>query len=194
MAKISINCRLCEKSKGCSIKKSFKDLAKSIEEENKYEGFKLKCSEKTYKWKTKDRIFAKIGIGRHMTKTEVECNRTTADAYGDEEYDCKGCSLSDNCEDTIITYEHLKYSEYIEVEGIVSNHYKGDLFAIAIKMPKHENLTKLDIKYFESKFDEHMSSYLSIENSLFMNDRTSEGFDFLTFVKNKNLRLRGNLK
>lgn len=157
MAKIKIKgCGYCSKSKGCNIKKEFRNLAGNFDKYTKIESyymsglkytfnrlneFTLVCPFGDRKYVEHDDVEVTIGIGRYEKITEWECN-----------WNCDYCNR-DDCEDGLLKFKNTRYTKYIKLRGKILNLYKNDKWVISIEEKEWKivepQLNDDDVKFFE---------------------------------------------
>jgi hypothetical protein len=131
MAKIKINgCGYCSKSIGCKIKKDIRSLIdkypllpydNGIGDIRHYNPiFNLRCPYTSAKYKSGDKITFTIGIQRYIKTHKWEC-----------ENECDYCKR-ENCEDGYINFENVRYGEYVQLNGVISNYYSNGKFVIKV--------------------------------------------------------------
>jgi hypothetical protein len=162
MAKITIKgCGKCPKSKGCKIKKQFRDIAETMPHTYKYKDvflgldsnytgyfkIKLDCPVKELRYKPNDKVLFTLGINRFTQEVKWDCDIS----YGDDD-PCENCSI-DNCNDGTVTFKNTRYKNYIECEGEIVGLMRGDKWVIKVEEKEWERISKLcnsiDIKFFE---------------------------------------------
>lgn len=163
MAKLQIKgCGYCSKSKGCNIKKDFRQLSSKYDQytevkrkyyhigltyTSKIENiFTLECPFGDRKYNEGDKVEFSLGIQRYKHLTEWECDRDCDQCY-DERCDVNG----------IITFENIRYKQKITVTGNIVNLYKNDKWVIAVDKHEWDKVSKLcnkeDIAFFEKISD-----------------------------------------
>jgi hypothetical protein len=178
MAAIKIKgCGYCSKSKGCKIKKSFRDLAASNDSYTEVETFceylnsktthkslnvfELKCPFVDRKYKSGDNVKVTVGVQRYIKTTLWDCDIS----YGDND-PCDNCSI-ENCNSGVVTFKNTRYEKYIEVEGMVVNLMRNDKWVIKLSEDEYKRLSllcnELDLKFFEEvseKIDPEQCFYM----------------------------------
>jgi len=180
MAVIKIKgCGYCSKSKGCKIKKSFRDLAATNERYTEVETFcgyfnskstykrlnefELKCPFVDRKYKSGDKVKITIGIQRYIKTTLWDCDIS----YGDND-PCENCSI-ENCNDGVVTFKNTRYKEYVETEGVIVDLMRNDKWVIQLSEDEYKRLSllcnELDLKFFEEvaeKIDQGREFYMVV--------------------------------
>lgn len=183
MAKITINCGQCSKTK-CSIKKDFRSLVieypkikytHDIGFPYEYDPiFKLKCPYKKHKYKNGDKVIVSVGIQRYSKEFKHDC------MIDDEFIDCDNCKYGNKCNDGEVTHINIRYAKYIEIEAEIDSYYKGDKYSY-----------KYDFKAIEDKLNERDKEFLQSINQALNN--TPDGFKidkrFANLSKSKFIRL-----
>jgi hypothetical protein len=156
MAHIKIKgCGYCSKSRGCKIKKDFRDLASTNERYTEVKSnihqiiptyqrlneFELICPFGDRKLNEGDKISFTLGIQRYIKTTLWDCDN-----------DCDYCN-NDNCDNGVVTFVNTRYKEYIKVAGTIVNLMRNDKWIISISEDEYHRIAKLcntsDIKFFE---------------------------------------------
>jgi len=158
MATIKIKgCGRCSKSKGCGVKKVFRDISSKYDNESqikyfnhlgelkesykRFNEFELKCPFADRKYNNGEKVKFTCGIQRYIKLVLWDCD-----------HDCDYCD-KENCDDGIVTFENTRYKEYITIEGRIASLIKGDKWLIEVDSSEFlkfkDKLNELDLKFFE---------------------------------------------
>ena len=159
MAKININCGQCAKSKGCEIKKAFRNLATTYKNEY-YDIFKLKCPFKTRKYKPGDKVEFTIGIHRYSQEYEWEC--TWDDDYCDP---CNNCRNEEICINGTVTFINERYGKYVKIKGEIYSNYAHNKCIIVVDKSEFypHKVNEKDNKFLQEVSDKIIDDYESID-------------------------------
>jgi hypothetical protein len=162
MAKITISgCGKCKKSKGCEIKKQFREAANLMPHTYKireswcglnsdYEDYyevKLRCPIMTPKYNENDKVLFTLGVQRFTQEIKWDCDISR----GDDD-PCEFCTI-ENCDGGLVTFKNTRYKKYIECTGSIVGKMRADKWIIKVNESEWERISKLcndiDIKFFE---------------------------------------------
>jgi hypothetical protein len=164
MAKIKIKgCGNCTKSKGCEIKKQFRNIAQTMPHTYKtkevflgmnsnytnYYEIDFKCPIADRKYKPDDKVIFTLGVQRYTQTVLWDCDIS----YGDDD-PCEFCNKKDNCNESVVTFKNIRYKNYIECEGHIVSLIRGDKWIIKVSESEWERISKqcnhADLNIFES--------------------------------------------
>ncbi len=179
---ITINCRNCGNSKGCEIKKDFRNFVKDKSYAHYWETkFELRCPLKTRVFDTGDKVVFTVGAGTYFKKHLWQCNFDYTD--------CDICKHNYNCDNGTVEFMNKRYAKYVQLEGEISSFYWNELWFVRVKTEDFEKIKSdfndIDLKRIKEINEKYNVSGEYDEFSDFLAGFKKVNRDYIIFISKR---------